>query len=155
MYSLEKKKNNIPFHKQPNDYSCVPTSLKMLLDYYIPGNVYSLDDLSLFCKTNRNGTNIYTAAKVLEAYGLDLYKLRNYKRNRLQLDRFIGLITEGYAVLIGYVSDIHEHHLAVITGYDLKKAVFYLNDPWYGKDFEIPIGLILNSNNEFYITKGY
>lgn len=149
-----KKKIDLSYVRQPNDYSCVPSTVKMLVDYYIPGNAYSKKNITDFCKTTKHGTLFGDAIKVMEALGFEVWGIKTSK-NYTQTAAYISAyISKDTPVWTAYTTECkYSDHMSIITGYDLEKEVFYLHDPMYGKNFKLPMGTLLYCSNEFFTVR--
>ena len=122
--------NNVPLIKQPNSWSCGPTCIKMLADYYCvknpkTGKSYSVKHLEKVTDTDREyGTQFRGMRKGFKEVGLKLVKMP-YERVRTTPAPLITLVPD-----LTIPED--EDHYMIITGMPRHDMVL-LNDPYYGK----------------------
>lgn len=153
-YLAKQNKINVPYRRQGDNNSCVPTTIKMLVDYYIPGNPYSKKDIQYFCKTSKKGTKIEHAFNLLYNYAFEIKKLKKMKKPQTMINRICNYISTDTPIAIGYSTEgKYYDHMSIITGYDLDKSLFYLHDPYYGKNFKMPMGSLIVLTGEYYIIR--
>lgn len=126
------KRLNISNYKQPKDTAyCAPASARSILKYY--GFNVSLAELVEDMDSHiKHGTYVNLFLDVLKEF-----KLRPRK---IGFNSFCKAIDRGHPVAVSY-KDSNESHLAVLTGYDSDKFIFYINDPYYGR-LKIPMGML-------------
>lgn len=122
--------DEVPDVRQPNNYSCGPTSLQAVLAYY--GVDKRIDELIILTKSSENGTppeNIVEAARQL---GFQAQLKENMTLNDLEsyLDQGIPVIINCQAWReseIPWSEDEEDGHYMVVIGIDQKNV--YLEDP--------------------------
>lgn len=125
--------SKVPYYKQPNSWSCGPTCLKMVADYYKiinpkTGKPYSVSLLSKITDTDKEyGTQFKGMRKGTKELGLKLIKLDPWE-TMYNYAYFNGpLIT----IIPDWEQPYTEDHYIVLTktyGYDVS-----IHDPYYGK----------------------
>lgn len=126
------KKIKVPHNKQDIPYSCGPACLDMMLKYC--GKKISEKELTFLCRTNnKTGTshkNLILAAKKVG--------FKCYPKSNGTLRDITHRINNCQPTMVNYFdASSKEGHYAVICGYNKRKATIIMNDPWYGKDFEM------------------
>lgn len=121
--------NNVPLIRQPNSWSCGPTCIKMLADYYCiknpkTGKSYSVKHLERVTDTDKEyGTQFRGMRKGFKEVGLKLVKMSYIQ------------VRQSLAPLITIVPDLdvprEEDHYVIITGMPYYDYV-NINDPYHG-----------------------
>ncbi|MFH1308204.1 MAG: C39 family peptidase [archaeon] len=116
----------VKHHKQINNWSCGPSSLKIVLDYYDDKRYVR----SLIKKTgcNLSGTYHKGFRKALKRMGYDFYEKENAKITDIE-----EFIQKGIPIIVDYQA-YHGGHFSVVIGYD--KNRFLLSDPAYDKKYK-------------------
>ncbi|MBS3074143.1 C39 family peptidase [Candidatus Pacearchaeota archaeon] len=121
---------DVPYDHQDTDYTCGPSSLKMVLSFF--GVRESELKLAHEAHTSRKkGTAHAELIKLARRHGFYCYIRRDSNINTIR--HFIRL---GLPVIINYrnIPD-NESHYAVVVGYGRGRII--LNDPWNGRNFKI------------------
>lgn len=121
---------NIPYYRQPSDYTCAPTALKMLLAFY--GDVQTIEFLESACKTTSDeGTATDDLENAARKQG---FTVRASVGNTI-VD-LKSSIDAGIPSLINFIDQKSgEGHFAVCVGYSETHII--LHDPENGPHFEI------------------
>lgn len=124
------KRVKVPYHYQSTDYTCGPSSLKMILEYF--GKRESEIRLAHEAHTNKRfGTEHVEMINLARKHGFYCYVHHDSNINTIK-----HFINSDLPVIINFKnpSDGIEHY-AVVIGHS--KGQLILNDPWNGKDFKI------------------
>jgi ABC-type bacteriocin/lantibiotic exporter with double-glycine peptidase domain len=118
-----------PYYKQSLDFSCGPTSAKMVLEYY--GIRVKVKELWKEAKLNENGTTKKNLVKLFRKYDF-IVKIRRYR----DIERIKRALLKSRPVIVNFIEPSNEEgHFAVVVGFDKKNIL--LNDPWNGPYFKI------------------
>ncbi|MEK7620631.1 MAG: cysteine peptidase family C39 domain-containing protein [Patescibacteria group bacterium] len=121
---------NVPHGYQPNDYTCGPKSLWMVLRYYkkrVP-----LSTLVTLCETTvKTGTRRRALERTMRHFGFQVHAKPDAHLNDVQ-----KWIEKGVPVIINFREwDEDISHYAVIVG--MTKTQVVLHDPSHGSDIKI------------------
>ena len=134
MGRYSKIKLDVPYYKQPGEYECSPTSVRMIAEFYgLEG-----PDLEFYmdiCKTKTTGTYSHNYLAALRNIGLEMRKISSTRAIHKALN-------EGHPVLVSFRTSGICSHTSVIVGHDPDKHLLYFNDPYYGKNFTMPQGIL-------------
>lgn len=124
-------KLDVPYYKQEALHTCGLAALRMVFDYFNVSR--SEEDLC-----NESGTNPETGTapqKLIEVVKKEGFHFFEQENSSLEnVSKFLAL---KFPVIVSYVMPgVEEGHYSVITGFERDKIIF--NDPWTGKDFELP-----------------
>lgn len=127
------KKLKIPFYRQKNAFTCGPASLQMLFAFFrkaVPQAKIAERTAATESYGTRHQNMIDEALKE---------KFFCYVNNNSTINEVKYFIDTGLPVIIDYVEPSEEEgHYAVVFGYSAR--YIFLNDPWNGKNFRLPIG---------------
>ncbi|MHB9019254.1 MAG: C39 family peptidase [Minisyncoccota bacterium] len=137
----------LPYAKQHTNYSCGPTSLKMVLEFL--GDKKSEKILIKKARTNKTtGTKHKWMIETAIKEGFYCYANSNSSLHEIKHFLLLGL-----PVIIDYTEPSENiGHYAVVIGY--KKNKMILNDPWNGKNFLISEKDLINKWHDN-ITKSH
>ena len=128
-------KLNVPYKKQPDNYSCGAACVKMLADYYQIKNpktkkLYSYADIKKMCNTTIDGTEFSGINSGFRKLGL--------KKRHAMLSDLENFETPIIALIPDPEIPEEEDHYIVLTGISKKGLIYH--DPYYGKNkiFKIP-----------------
>lgn len=121
-----------PYYKQKTNFSCWPTSVKMLLDFWENDQEYSEKELIRYLNTNPNiWINNEDLIKFFIIYWYQIYFSKNWN-----IDLIEKFIWNWLPILINYKNLIFGWwHYSVIVWYDRKN--FILNDPSYWDGYKV------------------
>jgi len=150
----------VPVYLQPNSYTCVPVSLKMVLDYIAnncleDGNLdLEIDDLCKIVDTTSDGTifenvkRINSDKRILKAIP-SIEVVVKYEHHTL--DEIEEELHSGRPVIAWILPpeavDREMQHSIVITGIDKEGYKISCNDPIFGGR-EIPLGEFISCWDE-------
>jgi ABC-type bacteriocin/lantibiotic exporter with double-glycine peptidase domain len=132
-------RKKMKYEKQKTDYNCVPASLRMMLSYYDLGDIFTQKEISYMVDTDKDGTIYKNCKHFLDILGFRMHNI-NFKKAR-------KMAANGDPFLISYDTSNSQSHCSVVVGYDDKKDMYILYDPWYGKNIKIPFYLLENTLN--------
>lgn len=119
-------KIDIPFYSQEKDWTCGPACLRMILEKC--GIKILEKDLERALKTdNKRGTfhrNFYSMSKK--------FNLKSVAKKNSSINELKRLISKNFVVIINMMFNSEDDHYVIVTGF--YKDLFYLNDPWTGKE---------------------
>lgn len=123
---------SFPHIYQPNSYTCWPTSVKMLLEYYgVHATIPSLAE-SLACHPQRGVENDMICHEFLGRG----FTLSSQKNNSLQ--SLYTAVSHGHPVLVNYYNHREQvGHFAVVRGFSLEENILSLADPRFWSDHRI------------------
>ena len=123
-------KINVPYNKQKTEYTCGPSSLKMLFKFF--GENISENRISKQTKTKQSGTSHKNLINTARKHNFYCYVHENSSIHQIK-----HFIDKNLPVIVNYIEPFdNEGHYSVIIGYDKTKII--LNDPWDGKNFKLP-----------------
>ena len=127
----------IPHQMQPDNYSCGPTCLAMVLDFF--GKDYERDDLLELCDTQpKKGTDNKALVAAAHAHGLCAHESEN--ASLLNLKQHLH---EKAAVIVNYFNPrSNVGHFAVVQGLD--DTHVYLSDPKNGDGYSLHHDMFLS-----------
>lgn len=120
-------KLNIPYHKQETSYTCGPSCVKMVLNYF-KKNISEKRLADLEKSMPKSGTSHMHMIKCINK--LNFFCFVHDKASIHSIKHFIKL---KLPVIVNYINP--KGHYALITGYDKNNLI--LNDPHYGKNYKI------------------
>ena len=134
MGRYSKIKLKVPYYRQPGEYECSPTCVRMLAEFYgLEG-----PDLEFYidlCKTDKHGTYSHNYLRALRYLGLEMKRINSTKA-------ILTALREGHPVLVGFRTSGVCSHSSIIVGHDPDRHLLYFNDPYYGKSFTMPQGIL-------------
>ena len=118
---------SIPFTPQPNAYSCGPTCVKMLLEYF--GFSANIDALSEeMCLDRIQGVENESLISIFRKYWL-----RVKARENATLRELVQHIERGNPVVVNYYNvEDGVGHYAIVHGCSFEHGMLYFSDPRYG-----------------------
>lgn len=135
----------VPYHRQPGEFECSPTSVRMIAEFY----GYEGPDLDFYlgiCKTEKYGTYSHNYLAALRELGLEMKRLSSTKG-------IIKTLKSGHPVLVSFKTSGRCSHTSVIVGVDEDRDLLYFNDPCYGKNFTMPQGILRMVQHSAYKLK--
>lgn len=128
-----------PYYKQSTNFSCWPTSVKMLLDFW--DNTQSFSEEKLI-KLLDSKAEIWTDNNAI----LDFFVKSGYKvyfSKKWDIENIIKFLDLWLPILVNYRNILSKWwHFALIVWYN--NNVFYFNDPVYGDGYKITKKHFLN-----------
>jgi ABC-type bacteriocin/lantibiotic exporter with double-glycine peptidase domain len=120
----------LPYFKQDTEYSCGPTVMRMIFQFY--GKVFSEKKLIQRLKTNKDiGTRHKAMIDLACAEGFHVYV---NKESSFEEIRFFN--NKNIPVIVYYVEpDGDDEHYAIVV--DIEEDQIVLNDPWNGERFKM------------------
>lgn len=140
-----KVKLEVPYFRQPGEYQCSPTCVKMLAEFYGCDGV-DLEYFEAVCKTDKYGTYSHNYLRALRDLGLPMKRLDSTKG-------IVKALQSGHPVLVAFKTSGTCSHTSIIVGYDEKRHLMYFNDPYYGKNFTMPQGILRMVQHAAYVLK--
>lgn len=120
---------SVPFYKQDTHYTCGPTSLQMVLEFF--GVRHGEKDLAILAKTEHEGTAHGDLIMAVTRLGFHCYV--NSGSDLSEIKHFLKL---GFPVIVNYMEPSDDDgHYSVAVGYDKKTII--LHDPWNGPYFTL------------------
>lgn len=115
---------------QPDNYSCGPTCLAMVLDFF--GRTYERDALVEQCKTKPGrGTDNHALVFAIVSHGLCAHTRQN-----ATVEHIKEHLHDKAAIIINYFNPVSKvGHFAVVQGVDEKHI--YLSDPKNGDGYHL------------------
>lgn len=115
---------------QPDNFSCGPTCLAMVMDFF--GKSYERDVLVELCKTKPGrGTENHALVFAIVSQGLCAHTFQNATLDDIRL-----YLHRKAAVIVNYFNPIsHVGHFAVVQGIDDERI--YLSDPKNGDGYNL------------------
>lgn len=113
-------------HRQINPWSCGPSALKIVLDYYNDNK--NIKELIKKTNCNKNGTLHEGFKKALLEFGYDFIEKENSKIEDIE-----EFIRQGIPVIVDYQA-YHGGHFSVVIGYDENKL--FISDPASDKKYK-------------------
>lgn len=136
------------YEVQITDYHCVPASVKQILSNLLPdaGQIHQLD-LGALIGTDESGTTIRKLIEFIDDIGLFISELTpNNALTHLSYD---------ILVLVTYDDGPDSAHCSVASKCYVKgpynEMFIVLDDPYYGKELEIPFTTFKLLNPKFYL----
>ena len=128
----------LPHHQQKTLHDCGPACLQMIFEYF--GKMKTQEELSSrLCA----GPDVWVANEDLEKIAKE-EGLYTKSMTGAMIDDLKRFVDAGVPTIINYIDpDNKEGHFAVVVDYTDEYIV--LNDPWYGKDFPLPLEYIENN----------
>jgi ABC-type bacteriocin/lantibiotic exporter with double-glycine peptidase domain len=127
---------SLPHHKQKTLHDCGAACLQMIFEYF--GKMKTQEELS---KALCAGPDIWVTNEDLETIAQN-EGLHTRSMTGATIEDLKGFIEKDIPVIINYIDpDNQEGHFAVVV--DVTHMYIVLNDPWYGKDFPLPLSYIL------------
>lgn len=125
---IRNKKIILPIghHRQITSWSCCPSTLKIVFDYY--KNKKNIKELIKGTECNEEGTLHKNIKKYLKKLGYAFFEKEG--ANLKDIENFIQ---KGIPVIVGYEA-YHGGHFSVVIGYNNKN--FLLSDPAYDKKYK-------------------
>lgn len=122
-------KLKLKHYSQKKDYTCGPTCLKMVLEYY--GTKISRAKIIKLCKTTRKeGTTNKNMVKAARELGFNVFAM--HERRVTEVTRNLH---KGYPVIVSFTDPkLKDGHYSVVIGYHQKKKQLVLADPYHGVD---------------------
>ena len=126
----------IPYTKQPNDYTCVPSCIKMAADYHKLKNPktdkpWELNTIIKMCKTRRGrGTTLANLNKTLITVGLKRVKVDDIMD---MLDYIEDKAIPVMAFIPDYEVPDEEDHCVLVKGLENNNTIV-MADPYYGRN---------------------
>ena len=135
---------DVPYHKQQNWYTCGPTCLRMLLEYF--GISASEEDVTKACKTTELGTTPSQLVKGSDILGLDADALKyedleDLKHTLKSGNPVIVLLDAG--ILYGGIQGFG--HFVVVTGFDSNDIIYHDPDIPDGQDARCSIEIFMQA----------
>jgi len=140
----------VPVALQPNSYTCVSTSLKMVYDYFnevLKGDLnLDIDEISKSIGTTEDGTDFDDIEKInsnpkilISMHSVEVIaKYGNYGLSDIENEINNGRPAIAW-ILPPEAKNRYYEHSVVITGVDRDKYTVYCNDPFHGEK-EIKLG---------------
>ncbi len=113
-------------HRQVNEWSCGPSSLKIVLDYF--NDKKSINLLIKKTGCDKTGTLHKGFRKALKAFEYKFYEKKNSSIKDIE-----NFIQKAIPVIVDYQA-YHGGHFSAVIGYD--RTRFLLSDPAYNKKFK-------------------
>ena len=125
------------FEKQPNDYTCGPTVLRMMLRY-AGIEPDSFEKLAVLLKlTPEEGASIDNFSSYLLKKAQEYQKQVVFAENQT-LDDLQSLLDRGYVVAISLIEpEEGEGHFSIVS--EVRDDEIVLADPYFGPNFVVPI----------------
>ncbi|MEY3784586.1 MAG: hypothetical protein RLZZ230_908 [Candidatus Parcubacteria bacterium] len=119
----------VPYLKQDTDYTCGPTSLQMVLEYY--GAVHSEAKLARQMQTSSEmGTCPLQMQEIALKHGFYCYV-----NKEASYEEMIFLLSLGVPPIVRFIEpDENEDHYSVVVAANKDKIT--INDPWNGPEQE-------------------
>ncbi len=123
---------NVPFHRQSKDYTCGPSALRMVFDYW--GIKKKEDELARRLNLSAESPKGTLQSKMIEMARAEGLEVKSH--SQATLSEISLAIMNGCPVIVDYLEPSNdEYHYAVVVGETASD--FILNDPWNGEDFRI------------------
>ena len=128
---MESKLLHVPLFKQETEYTCGPSSLRMVFAFFgIPASEEEFTKLA--GTTEKSGTTPVALSRAPHKKGMYAYV-----QTPSSYEDIVSLINTDHPVIISYFSAKEgELHYSVAVGYHKDQLI--LNDPWDGEGFTIP-----------------
>jgi len=143
-YNLDYILLDVPYVKQSGDLWCLPASTVMVLGYY--GFGITQGEVANNIITQGGGSEILLVSWINEI-GFDPYVFD------MNLENIKYSLRKGYPLIVFQSYSLTENapHGRVVIGYDDKKKVLIVHDPWsYAKkDYEMSYSLFIDLCNKF------
>lgn len=125
-------KHPVPHRLQTTDYTCGPTCLEMLLEFY--GVEYDSEKLEALCEAApKRGTDNQKLVEAAQGCGVEPRVLEN-----ASLQDIIETIESGHPVLVNYFNcKSGVGHFGVVKGVDAEGKALLLADPKNGDDYAL------------------
>lgn len=130
------------YERQTTDYNCVPATFRMLLSN-LGIKFLSQEDLSGFFKTSETGTYYSNCKPLLKCLGL--------KMKTIPKKEALKRVKAGKPVGISYQTSKSSSHCAILT--DVEDYVVTLQDPYFGKNFKMPTGIVKMLTRKYFILE--
>jgi len=130
----------IKHYYQTKSYSCGPVSLKMVFKYL--GKNFSRKRLIRLSKANeKTGTTHKNLLKTARKLGF-----KTKSRSNAKISDIMNYIEKSIPVIVNYY-EIKEKigHYSVISGYDKKNKILYLDDPTHGRAYTFSFNRFLKT----------
>lgn len=125
-------KHAVPHKQQSTDYTCGPTCLEMLLDFY--SIAYDREKMEQLCNAQPGcGTDNAALARAAESFGAKVEVKEN-----ASLQDIIFTIERGHPVLVNYFNcRSNVGHFGIVKGVDVNEQSLILADPKNGDDYPL------------------
>jgi hypothetical protein len=128
---------DVSMEYQSNDFSCVPISIKMVLEFvrkenpkgYFPN--MSIDEISKAILTDELGTALENVEKINERLLKANPSIEFVTEMNCSFSEIENEILQGKPVIVWFENP-HPHSI-VVTGFNKELLVLYYNDPFEGK----------------------
>jgi ABC-type bacteriocin/lantibiotic exporter with double-glycine peptidase domain len=122
-------------YSQPNDFTCVPSSLKTALE--ILGQRRSLNYLTRLCKTTRNGTSLKNLVKAANKLGLSVMAIEKASLRHVK-STLNHPSNQPRAIIVNYLYKDHQPeeetgHCSTVAGFSHNHRRIILFDPYAGQ----------------------
>lgn len=127
---------------QPNNYTCVPACLKMILDYIRPTldmeeniPIFEVEQIADIVETKEDGTSFEDVRNLNKEILKANPSVEFATRRQSNIKEIIEEINHRRPIIVGIAieeSGVYNHSV-VITGIDMGNQLIYYNDPIYGE----------------------
>ena len=125
-------RHSVPHKSQAKTYTCGPTCLEMLLDFYgIPYDALALEELCGTCETGTDNADLVAAAESLGA--------KVQAKESATIEDIVTALEGGHPVLVNYFNPLSRvGHFGVVKGIEDGALIFA--DPKNGDNYELTVG---------------
>ena len=130
---------NFPIIAQPDNVTCGPTSITMVLAYY--GVNATVDEIATSAKarwyTKKDGSVIGGTTIEYMGVAFSKFKMKSVTKRGASLDELKSYVSQGIPVIANVRSGAMMWHFVVVVGYDDNNVI--IADPGWGERRVIPI----------------
>lgn len=127
---VKKGLKDFPYRKQPNEYTCGPTCIEMVLEYF--GIKYTREQVNKLCQASpKDGTDNRKMSKAIEAFNA-----KQTTKQDATISELATALDNGQLSIVNYRNPNSGHgHFAVVLGLTEEKII--LADPNDGQRREL------------------